>query len=119
MAKTRGLTVKTIESLQARETRYEAPDAGCAGLYIQVHPSGVKSWCFRYRFAGKSRKLTIGTAYTDKGIEVIKIGAAREVADEARVSVARRIDPIEVESERRKKAAADKAAAENTLKVVA
>src|ERR1700679_3752916 len=92
--KTRGFTVKTVENLQAREARYELPDHGCAGLYIQVHPSGAKSWCFRYRFDGKSRKLTIGAAYTDKGIEVIKIGDARDIADEARVSVAKRIDPI-------------------------
>jgi integrase len=101
----RGLTIKAVENLQARDSRYEIPDPGCAGLYLQVHPSGVKSWAYRYRFAGKSRKLTIGTAYTEVGVEVLKIGDARNIADEARVLVARHIDPIEVEKEKRKKAA--------------
>jgi integrase len=119
VAKTRGLTVKTIENLQAREARYEVPDPGCPGLYIQVHPSGAKSWAFRFRIFGKSRKLTIGAARTDTGIEVIQIGDAREIADEARVSVARRIDPIEVEREKRKTSAAEKAAAEDTLGAIA
>jgi integrase len=119
MARRGGLTVKLVENLQARASRYEIPDPGCAGLYLAVHPSGAKSWCFRYRIAGKSRKLTIGAACTDKGVEVIKIGDARDVADEARVSVARRIDPIGVEKDNRKAAAAEKAAAENTLRAVA
>jgi integrase len=119
MARTRGLTVKLIENLQARDARYEIPDPGCPGLYLVVHPTGVKSWAYRYRFAGLSRKLTVGPAFTDEGIEVISIGDARDVADEARVSVARRIDPIEVERQNRKKAAAEKASAANTLRAVA
>jgi integrase len=119
MARTRGLTVKLIENLQARDARYEIPDPGCPGLYLVVHPTGAKSWAYRYRFAGLSRKLTVGPAFTDEGIEVISIGDARDVADEARVSVARRIDPIEVERQNRKKAAAEKASAANTLRAVA
>jgi integrase len=71
-------------------------------------PSGAKSWAFRYRFAGKSRKLTIGTAYTEAGVEVLKVGDARDVADEARVLVAKRIDPIEVQKNKRKAAAPEK-----------
>jgi integrase len=119
MARRGGLTVKTVENLQARAERYEVPDPGCAGLYLQVHPTGVKSWAFRFRFAGKSRKLTIGTAYTDKGVEVVKIGDARDVADEARVSVARRVDPIDANRSERRRAALEKTAAENTLRAAA
>lgn len=117
MARRGGLTVKAVANLQARAERYEVPDPGCAGLYLQIHPSGVKSWAYRYRFAGKSRKLTIGTACTEKGVEVIGIGDARDIADEARVSVAKRVDPIEVEREKRR--AADKATAEDTLGAIA
>src|SRR6185437_3171097 len=113
-----GLSFKAVENLQARDERYEIPDPGCAGLYLQVHPSGAKSWCFRYRHAGKSKKLTIGTAFTDKGVEVIKIGAARDIADKARVSVAGQIDPAELKKEERKKVAAEAAASETTLKVI-
>src|ERR1700722_164733 len=119
MARRGGLTVKAVENLQASHERYEVPDCGCAGLYLLVHPSGAKSWAFRYRIAGKSRKLTIGTAYTDKGVEVIKIGDARDIADEARVSVAKRVDPIEIRKQEQRKIAEEAAAAENTLRAVA
>jgi integrase len=119
MTRRGGLTAKAVENLQARAERYEVPDPGCAGLYLQVHPTGVKSWAYRYRLAGKSRKLTIGTAITAAGVEVLKIGDARNIADEARVSVAKRVDPIEANRSERKRVAVDKAAAENTLRAVA
>src|SRR5690348_15294032 len=100
MTRRGGLTVKTIENLQAREARYEIPDPGCRGLYLQIHPTGAKTWCYRFRFAGRSRKLTIGAAYNDRGVEIISIGDARDIADEARVSVARNIDPCETKKEK-------------------
>lgn len=114
MARVRGLTVKAIENLQAKPVRYEVPDPGCAGLYLQVHPSGAKSWAYRYRLAGLSKKLTIGSAFTDAGVEVIKIGDARDLADEARVSVAKRMDPAAMKKAERKKVGTD-----NTLRNVA
>jgi integrase len=119
MARRGGLTVKAVENLRGRESRYEIPDPGCAGLYLVVHPSGAKSWAYRFRFAGKSRKLTIGAAITEAGAEVIKIGDARDIADENRVLVAKRVDPIEVNRSERKRAAIEKAAAENTLRAIA
>jgi integrase len=119
MARRGGLTVKAVENLRARESRYEIPDPGCIGLYLVVHPSGAKSWAYRYRIAGKSKKLTIGHAISEAGVEVIKIGDARDIADEARVLVARRIDPIEVEKEKRRTAAAHRAAVEDTLGAIA
>lgn len=119
MARKGGLTVIAIKNLGAKATRYEVPDPGCPGLYVVVQPSGAKSWVYRYRFGGKSRKLTIGGAITDKGIEVISIGDARDVADEARVQVARKIDPIEAGRAKQQAAAAEAAAALNTVRVVA
>src|SRR4051812_4888740 len=119
MARKGGLTVIAIKNFGAKDTRYEVPDPACPGLYLVVQPSGAKSWVYRYRFGGKTRKLTIGGAVTDKGIEVISIGAARDIADEARVSVARRIDPIEANRAKQKTAAAEAAAAESTLRVIA
>ena len=47
-------------------------------------------------------------------MEVLKIGDARNVADEARVMVAKRIDPIQADKEKRKKAAP-----ENTFRAAA
>lgn len=119
MARKGGLTVIAIKNLGAKATRYEVPDPGCPGLYVVVQPSGAKSWVYRYRFGGKSRKLTIGGAITEKGIEVLAIGDARDVADEARVQVARKIDPIEAGRAKQQAAAAEAAAAQNTVRVVA
>jgi len=31
-----------------------------ASLFLHVHPSGVKSWVYAYRFDGKQKKLTLG-----------------------------------------------------------
>src|SRR5258705_10543051 len=119
MARKGGLTSIAIKNLGAKDTRYEVPDPGCRGLYLLVHPSGAKSWCYRFRFGGASRKLTIGGAATADGTEIIKISDARDIADEARVSVARRLDPIEVNRAKQKRAAEEASASERTLRAVA
>jgi integrase len=54
------LTPKTIEHLKPRDRRVEIPDAGAAGLYLILQPSGHRSWATRYRANGKPVKLTIG-----------------------------------------------------------
>ena len=56
---------------------------------------------------------------SDKGIEVIKIGDARDIADAARVSVARQIDPIELKRVKQRRAAEEAEASERTLRAVA
>ena len=54
------LTAQTVEKMKAGPTRREIPDARLTGLYLVVQPSGAKSWALRYRYGGKSRKLTLG-----------------------------------------------------------
>jgi hypothetical protein len=56
------LTVLSIDKLLPGKARREVADAGMPGLrlVIQSKPSGSKSWCVRYRYAGRSRKLTLG-----------------------------------------------------------
>jgi integrase len=65
MAKT--LTAVSVENAKPRKNpttgklmRAEIPDGGCAGLHLVVQPTGAKSWAVRYRFGGKTRKLTLG-----------------------------------------------------------
>lgn len=41
-----------------RDTRYEVPDRD--GLVLEVHPSGKKTWRYRYRLQGKREKVTLG-----------------------------------------------------------
>ena len=68
------------------------------GLYLVVQSSGAKSWAYRYRVGGKSRKLTLGS------FPAIDVGEARNLSSAAAVSVQRGGDPA---VERRHALAAD------------
>jgi hypothetical protein len=54
------LTVRSIEALKPRQTRYEVFDELTLGLAIRVTPSGRKSWVLLYRHHGRLRRLTLG-----------------------------------------------------------
>jgi integrase len=56
----KAFTNKTIEAFKPHESRREIPDPALSGLYMLVQPSGAKSWALRYRYAGKTKKLTLG-----------------------------------------------------------
>jgi integrase len=53
-------TTKFVENVKPGPARREIPDPGCSNLYLILQPSGVRSWAVRYRFGGKSVKLTLG-----------------------------------------------------------
>ena len=44
------------------EGRYDVQDHQVTSLYLRVYPSGNKSWTFRYRFDGTSKRFNIGDA---------------------------------------------------------
>lgn len=67
--------------------RQEIADSELSGLYRIAQPSGKASWATRYRFEGRSRKLTLGDA--DK----ISVKDARILAKKAALSVASGVDP--------------------------
>src|SRR4051812_38750418 len=67
------------------EKRLEIHDGH--GLYLVIQSSGAKSWAYRYRVGGKSRKLTLG------GFPALDIGEARNLASTASVQVRRGGDP--------------------------
>jgi integrase len=79
------LTDRSVEQAKPRATRHEIADAVMGGLYLIVQTNGRKSWATRYRFAGKSRKLTIGP-YPRIGLAVArdKAGEALEAVDAGR-----------------------------------
>jgi len=58
------------------------------GLYLQVKPSGRKSWVFRYKIAGRIRWMGLG-AYPEAGL-----ADARKRAEDARKLTNNRIDPL-------------------------
>jgi integrase len=71
------------------------------GLYLQVAPSGSKSWVFRYKRDGKARDMGLG------GLHTVTLAEAREKATASRKLHLDRIDPLEA----RKAQDAEKAAA--------
>ena len=96
----KGLTDIAIKNLKAGDVRREIPDPGCAGLYVIVQPSGVKSFAVRYRFDGAPRKLTLSGS--------ISLAAARKLAGDALYDVEQGIDPASAKRETRAKVEAAK-----------
>lgn len=60
------------------------------GLYLEVSPKGGKWWRFKYSFARRERRISLGV-YPD-----VSLKEAREKRDAARKQVAEGIDPSEV-----------------------
>jgi hypothetical protein len=55
------LTAKKVDAIRPAPGRAEIPDGFVRGLYLVVQPvTGSKSWAVRYRYAGKTRKHTLG-----------------------------------------------------------
>jgi integrase len=87
------LSAKGIAALKA-PGRY--PDGG--GLYLQVSPSGTKSWLFRFERDGRERMFGLGSFRT------FSLQEAREGARKARQQVQYGTDPIEAKRQRREDA---------------
>src|SRR5438128_1690935 len=80
------------------------------GLYLEVSPAGGKWWRFKYRFAGKEKRLSLGV-YPD-----VTLKRAREKLIASRQQLADGIDP----GEHRKAVKASRAErAANSFEVVA
>jgi hypothetical protein len=59
------------------------------GMYLEISPTGGKWWRFKYRLAGKEKRISLGV-YPD-----VPLATAREKREEARRQVAAGIDPGE------------------------
>jgi integrase len=101
-------TTKFIENLKPAAVRREIPDGGCRNLYLVVQPTGRKAWALRYRFGGKTRKLTL-----DGGLS---LAGAREAATKALRELERGNDPAALKFDAQAKA--EKAAAERDADTV-
>lgn len=63
------------------------PDGG--GLYLQVTPTGARSWVFRYKKNGRARGMGLGPVYD------VPLAEARDLAAEARRMLREGLDPLE------------------------
>jgi hypothetical protein len=65
------------------------------GLYLEIHPDGIKRWRMKFRYGGKNKLLTFG-AYPAVSLE--KTRAQRE---EARALLSEGANPVAVRREER------------------
>ncbi len=84
----RGSNKLTALAVAKQKTPGRYADGG--GLYLQISPTGSKSWLFRYTRQGKAREMGLGA------LAVVSLLQAREKAAVARQVIAAGGDPIEV-----------------------
>ena len=102
------LTDTQIRALKPKEQKYRKLDFD--RLYIEVRPTGLKSWVFKYTLDGKESMLKLGE------YPYVELKKARELADVVRGQILNGINPKQQRDEEKTKAQAEKA---NTFKVVA
>lgn len=90
------LTVKAVEAAKPGSARREIPDGLIGGLFLIIQPvSGSKSWAYRYRIDGKTRKLTLGR------YPKIGLAGARELAQKAELQIRQGEDPRAAKTSKR------------------
>ena len=104
------LTAISVEKARPHAERREIADGGCTGLYLIVQPSGVKSWAARYRYRGRSIKLTLGpvligaraeSASTPEVGAPLSLASARELCARVLREAQAGRDPAEEKRQRR------------------
>lgn len=98
----------SVRNAKPKEKMYRLFDGG--GLYLEVTPKGGKYWRFKYRFAGKEKRLALGV-YPD-----LSLADARELHAQARKALALGDDPSEVKREVKRRSALN---SENTFEAIA
>lgn len=79
------LTDTAIRKTKPRVKPHKLYDS--RGLYLEIAPRGTKAWRFKYRFAGREKRISIGIC------PEVSLKLARRRRDEARKLLARDIDP--------------------------
>ncbi|MFT3791069.1 MAG: Arm DNA-binding domain-containing protein [Rudaea sp.] len=85
------LTDAKIRNAKPAESPIKLADSG--GLYLEVRPSGVKVWRYRYRIAGKENVFALGEYFGDKRAGHVSLEDARRERDNARLLVKRGVHP--------------------------
>src|SRR5450759_3806239 len=80
------LTPLAIKAAQPKPKPYRLNDGG--SLFVVVHPSGSKSFEFRYRRDGRLRAIVLGSCQ-DMGLK-----DARDERDRLRAKLADGLDPL-------------------------
>jgi integrase len=85
----------TVRQMKADPNkRLEVPAPNKPSLYLVIQPTGARSWCVRYRFSGKPRKLTLGS------FPKVSLAMAYDATDKAASALAHGIDPAAAAAKR-------------------
>jgi len=108
MPSTKTLTAVAVRSAAPREKPYKLAAGG--GLYLEVMPTGARYWRWKYRHAGKEKRVALGV-YPEVSLE-----DARRRRDEQRALLRDGIDPM---AKRRARKLSSQISAENSFESVA
>lgn len=81
------ITEVQVKNAKPQDKAFKLADGG--GLYLEVLPSGGKSWRLKYRFGGQEKRLVFGL-WPD-----VSLRQARQLREDARALVAEGVDPGE------------------------
>lgn len=84
----RALSAAAVVNARPRQREYKLTDGG--GLYLRVHPTGAKAWCYKYRLHGRQYSFTVGP------FPELPLKQARELHERARALAAQGHHPLEV-----------------------
>lgn len=87
------MTDASIAALKPASLRYEVSDPQQRGLRVAVYPSGQRTFVVRYRYDGRSKKLTLQAGIT--------IEQARKLSADALFEVSQGNDPAAAKAVRR------------------
>lgn len=104
------LSDSKIKSLKPSEKTYRISDH--EGLCIEIKPTGVKLWRYRYRFLGKASMLGLGE-YPE-----LSLAEARKLKDEMKALLKAGTDPAQHRKDQKQKAIY-KNANKNTFEILA
>jgi integrase len=90
------LTTREVETLK-KPGRHHDRD----GLYMQVQPSGAKSWLLIFARHGRQRQMGLGSVRTGSKLKGLALAEAREAAKEAHRLLSTGVDPIDAKRARR------------------
>lgn len=81
------MSLTEIECRNAKPSERTKRISAEQGLYLEITPTGRKYWRYKYRYAGKEKRLAIGV-YPE-----ISLKRAREIRDDARLKLRNNVDP--------------------------
>jgi integrase len=89
------LTDSTCKNARCPDGKARMRYADSGGLYLEALPAGGKHWRWKYRFAGKEKRLAIGT------YPAVTLAQARQARDTARKRLLDGVDPVQAKQDSR------------------